>query len=136
MDPKKCPTAAQHTKVVLRIGPQEDKNDPSVNAKERSWLLWHADMSVPKCAGADCCTKPQHKEGLMSSSGPVDGHVDACATTSTEGIVCVHFKNLCSEVVCEVECKRLNTNEKTPRDMENDGCCAEWSDGKMEQSTL
>jgi hypothetical protein len=99
MDPAKCPTPAQHPRMVLRIDLQEDREDPSVNAKERHGILWHADIAVLKCAGADPCTKPQHQEGLISSHGPVDGHVDAHIMVSTEAIVCVHFENAHSEVV-------------------------------------
>lgn len=99
MDPTKYPTPAQCAKIVLCIGLQEDKQDPSLNAEGRSWLLWHADIAVPKCAGAEYYTKPQHQEGLVSSSGPVDGHVDTHVMASTESIVCIYLK-ICAAMSC------------------------------------
>ena len=54
----KYPTPTQYQKVVLRIGLQEDKNDPTVNAEERSIILWHADIAVPKCAGSEQTPAP------------------------------------------------------------------------------
>jgi hypothetical protein len=136
MDPGKYPTPAQCQKMVLRIGLQENKEDPTVNAKERSWLLWHADVAVPKCAGVDYWTKPQRQESLMSWTGPVDRHVETHVTPSTESIVCIYYKNLFSKVAYEVECKRLNPNAKPPHDTKNSRWCTKWSDAKIGQSTF
>jgi hypothetical protein len=87
---------------------------PQLMLKKGLGFCGHADIAVPKCAGADYYTKPQCQEGLTSSSGPVDGHVDTYVTPSTEFIVCVYFKNLYIKIVYEVEMKRLFPNEKAP----------------------
>ena len=138
MEPIDYPTPGQCLKAVLWIGLTFDKEDPTKGDKERDILLWHADSAVPKCAGSEFWTRPQRCEGLMSSVGPKDGHVDTYVTPSTEAIVCVYFENLLSKVIYEVEMDKLHLNAKpgSSHDKKNDRWLTKWSDTKIGQSTF
>ena len=138
MQPKDYPTPGQYLKAVLRIGLTFDKEDPEKGDKERSILLWHADIAVPTCAGSEFWTRHQCCEGLMSVVGPKDCHVDTYVTPSTEAIVCIYFENLLSKVIYEVEMDKLHPNAKpgSSHDKKNDRWLTKWSDAKIGQSTF
>ena len=67
-------------------------------------------------------SRPQQCEGLMSSVGPKDEHVETYVMSSTEAIACNHFENLRSKVIYEVEMDKENPNAKpgTSHDKKSD----------------